>query len=584
MHSFLVNLASALPKGGGSLGRQAWNIRHRGILLVLWAHVLGVPAFGAYMGKDGLLCLGAGLLLAGIAVVSHLSMIHRRVQSAIATGGLMTASALLVHLSGGFIELHFHFFVMMAVIVLYQDWIPFLVGIIYIVIDHGLMGMVMPTLVYNHPAAQADPWTWALVHGSFIVAESIALLYFWRVNEVAQLSALKSEARTRMVIETALDAVVTTDAQGTISEWNAQAELMFETSRDEAIGRSLAAYLSPGESAEARERNRSQPALIAGAVLNRRVEMVGRTGSGRVFPVEIAMSCLAGGDSQHFTTFIQDISERKEQEEALRRAKDAAEAASLAKSQFLANMSHEIRTPMNGVLGMTELLLTTDLNEKQRRYAETVRSSGTNLLRVINDILDFSKIEAGRMELEHISYNLRQVLEETIEPYRERARDKDLALTLSVPDTIPPTLQGDPHRLRQIITNLVGNALKFTEKGGIFVSVSPVETRTQEVRIEVMDTGIGIPEAAQGKIFDSFSQADGSTTRKYGGTGLGLAIVKQLVGMMGGRIGLDSIPGQGTTFWFTLPVDTAGVAGGRTDSTPTTVPASPPSPIHQAAA
>ena len=471
------------------------------------------------------------------------------------TFGLVTASALLVHLSGGRIELHFHFFVMMSVIVLYQDWLPFLVGLQFIVIDHGIIDTLFPNMVYVHAEGQAHPWTWALIHSSFILAQCAALLYFWRVNELSREEALQSEAHTRMIIETALDAVVTANASGIVTDWNTQAEFMFDISRTEAIGQPLTTYLSTAQSSSAAEAGVVLSGLVPGAILNRRVESVGRTGSGQEFPVEIATSCLAIGGAQQFTTFIQDISERKQQEDALRRAKDAAEAASQAKSQFLANMSHEIRTPMNGVLGMTELLLATTLNEKQRRYADTAHTSGTNLLHIINDILDFSKIEAGCLVLEHIPFDLPQLLTETSKLCYEQALKKGLTLTVTIAQDSPVTLHGDPHRLRQILINLISNALKFTATGRIAISATLDGSHPGHVRIEVSDTGIGIPQDAQDRIFDSFAQADGSTTRKYGGTGLGLAIVKQLVGMMGGHMGLTSASGAGSAFWFTISVD-----------------------------
>ena len=556
MMSCAAGLLSALPKGD-ALAESAWVSRHRGILVVLWFHALGVPLFGLYMGAPASFCLSGGAALGLMAAIAQLPAIPHRIQSALSTCGLMIASALLVHFSGGFIEMHFHFFVVMSVIVLYQDWLPFLVGLQFIILDHGLVGTMLPAMVYRHAEGQAHPWTWALIHGGFILAQCAALIYFWRVTEAAQAEASQSETRTRMIIETALDAVVTTDAAGAITGWNSQAEVMFDVSRTEVIGKSLTDYLSTSFPSTSVESSGRQSGLVLGAILNRRVEMLGRRRSGDHFPVEIAVSCLAAGDVLHFTTFVQDISERKEQEEVLRRAKDAAEAASLAKSQFLANMSHEIRTPMNGVLGMTELLLTTTLNDKQRRYADTVRTSGSNLLHIINDILDFSKIEAGRLELEHIPFDFRQMVKETVALYHERASKQGLTLTVDIAAAIPSTFHGDPHRLRQILTNLVGNALKFTERGGISVSVQSADAEPEKIRIEVTDSGIGIPLHAQGKIFDSFSQADGSMTRKYGGTGLGLAIVKQLVGMMGGHLGLQSRPGEGTTFWFTIPVETS---------------------------
>jgi ammonium transporter len=368
-----------------------------------------------------------------------------------------------------------------------------------------------------------------------------------------ELAREESDARMRGIVETAADAIITINEQGIIQSYNSSAEKVFGFSPDEAIGQNVS-LLMPSPYHEQHDAYLAR--YLPGApstIFGKSRELVGRRKDGSTFSMELAVSEVKLGSRRAFTGIIRDISDRKRTEQELREAMERAETAVTIKSQFLATMSHEIRTPMNGVIGMTGLLLETDLTSQQRQFAETVRSSGETLLTLINDILDFSKIEAGKLEFETIDFDLRTTLEETLELLAGPAGKKHLELVGLVSTTVPTALQGDPGRLRQIFMNLVGNAIKFTSVGEVVVHIQGVEEteETGTLRVEVKDSGIGISPEVQAKLFQPFSQADSSTTRQFGGTGLGLAISKQLVEQMGGTLGVKSIPGQGSTFWFT---------------------------------
>ncbi|MCX7418693.1 MAG: PAS domain S-box protein, partial [Planctomycetia bacterium] len=431
-----------------------------------------------------------------------------------------------------------------------------------------------------------------------------------------------SEFRTRMIVETALDAFIAIDPEGTIIDWNVQASATFGWSPQAALGQSLSQLIIPPRFRAAHQAGLERYLLTSQArILGQRLEFTALHHDGHEFPVEITISPLRFDGHILFAAFIHDISKRKESEANLREAKDAAESANRAKSDFLANMSHEIRTPMNAIIGMTELVLDTHLTQSQYEYLAMVRDSGEALLLVINDILDFSKIEAGKLDLNTDVFSLRETLGDAMKSLAVRAHREHLELAFRVAADIPDSVIGDAGRMRQIIVNLVGNAIKFTQQGEVVLEVQlansgltiargstelasvdstlctmpsknvrdvvqrPFNHRdelggvgaqisndnsitamsnecqsTIALTFSVRDTGIGIPAEKCALIFEAFEQVDTSTTRRYGGTGLGLAISKRLVELMGGHIWVESQVGVGSTFAFNVSFAVSAVA------------------------
>jgi PAS domain S-box-containing protein len=371
-----------------------------------------------------------------------------------------------------------------------------------------------------------------------------------------------SERRASQSLDVAPDALVTLDGDGLITGWNARAQDVFGWSRAEVIGQEMCDRLIPqaGRVGQRREIERFA-ATGAGRLPGRRQELMMLHRDGYEFLIEMTMSTVEDADGYSFIAFLRDITERRRAEAELALARDRALDASRMKSMFVANMSHEIRTPMNGVIGMTELLLDTQLDDEQRQYVEAISSSGDALLSLIDDILDLSKVEAGRLALDPTVFYVRDAIAQACGMLAVRAREKGIELVVET-DSVPPgPVRGDGVRLRQVITNLVSNAVKFTARGRVVVHLSSEPTddgRAALVRVAVTDTGIGIEPATLKHLFEPFRQADSSTTRKYGGSGLGLAISRHLIELMGGVVGAESQPGRGSTFWLELSLDRAG--------------------------
>ncbi len=385
-----------------------------------------------------------------------------------------------------------------------------------------------------------------------------------RLRKTAEEQLVRSEQRIRAIVENVIDAIITINSRGIVQTFNPAAERIFGYTASEVIGKNINTIIP--EPHRGLHDGYVQKYLETGEneIIGKTREIEGERKDKTIFPLEISVSEMRIGNEIGFIGIVRDISERKLIESELVTAREESEKANRAKSDFLAVMSHEIRTPMNGILGMTHVVLDSELTQEQRENLNLVNYSAKSLLSLINDILDFSKIEAGKLDLDYSDFRIGDRLDEIMQSLAIKAHDKNLNLVCNVDDKVPEVVTGDLGRIRQIIVNLVGNAIKFTEAGVISLNVCVVSQTSDEVELkfEVCDTGVGIPRENQEMIFNPFTQADSSTTRKYGGTGLGLAITSQLVEMMRGKIWVESEPGKGSVFHFTCRL---GVRHGLSD-------------------
>jgi len=425
----------------------------------------------------------------------------------------------------------------------------------------------------QHPASfykddRISHWTENYVY-KLPSGEIVAVYNDVTARKEAEAALSQSESRLRAIFENAAVGIDLTNPMGRWIEVNSAFARLLGYQPEEILNQTPKRFSHPDDFEASRTGLKS---LLKGEIQHFQVEKRYICKDGRIIWTDLWVSPIRNSDGviQAFIGISVDITDRKKAETELALAKDAAEEANRAKSEFLANMSHEIRTPMNGVIGMTGLLLDTELTKEQRDFSETIQKSANSLLTVINDILDFSKIEAGKLDLEMINFDLRIMLEEISDLIAIKAYGKGLEYGCIVHPEVPSLLRGDPGRLRQILINLAGNAIKFTETGEVVIRISLKDEDAAHavLRFEVTDTGIGIPKDRVDRLFKSFSQVDGSITRKYGGTGLGLTISKQLVEMMGGRIEFESEVGRGSSFWFAVGFEKQSETCGHTVQVP----------------
>ena len=544
-------LREALPEGL-ELPAATWNLRHRTILGVIAFHVVGLAAFGLWRGWAPVLAIGESLALGLLGAIAAVPALSRRFRSAVAALALVTSSAVLTQFAGGYIEAHFHFFVMVALIAMYQDWVPFLLAIVYVALDHGVVGTLLPEWVYNHPDAIAHPWKWAGIHAALVLAECAALLAFWGGAESAR-------RRSDLVLESAGDGILGLGLDRRVTFANPSAATIFGATPDALVGRRLEDLVEAPGGIELPWPAQATPSGPAGS----RPAMAGVVRRPEaVVPVEFVATPIARGRRAvgHVLT-VRDVTERQ-------RALEALERSNRDLQQFAYVASHDLQEPLRMVSSFVRLLgdrykgkMDADADE----FIHFAVDGATRMQRLVDDLLAFSRVSSRARPPEITDANavMREVLANLRPAIAEAKADVQVAEL--------PVLPADASQLAQVLQNLVANAIKFRGTATPRVQVS-ARRDGADWHFTVADNGIGIDMAHAGRLFQIFQRLHRD---EYPGTGIGLAVCKKIVERHGGRIWLESEPGKGCTFHFTLPA----VATGIPTSAPVTVTARPPRPV-----
>ncbi|MFC7495625.1 MULTISPECIES: ATP-binding protein [unclassified Nocardioides] len=570
---------SWLPRGG-SLPDAAWETRHRAVMVLLWGHVIALPLYALYQGNS----LGhawvemAPVLIA--ALLAGLMPMRRAFRASVAAGGLMVCSGVIVHLSGGLVEAHFHFFVMIPVIALYEAWPPFTLGVVYVLVHHGLMGTADPRAVYNHPAAWDRPWLFAAVHAAFFACASVACVVNWWLHERARDAALAQSHLLGTIVDSLREGLLVLDPQERVLLRNPAGTALLGGADNESRGvvpsDGFGVYDLDGAPVDRHDLPHYQ--ALSGQPA-RDIDLVVRNAQvpeGRVLSFSAIPLTPAEGDGPSGVVVVfRDVTQQHRTREALTTALATEQAAverlqelERVKSDFVATVSHELRTPITSIIGYLELLAdgaVGDLDDAQLTLVERVSRNSNRLLLLVEDLLTLSQIEASRLDIRAVPTDLRAVVSGALDAVAWQLDNRSLEVEVDLPDH-PVQQEVDPAELERMLANLLTNAIKFTPDGGRVDVRLAVDAR--EATLVVSDTGLGIPESEQGRLFTRFFRSSIATEQAVQGTGLGLTIVQAIVALHGGFIEIESSTERGTTVTVHLPNGSATV----------------PAPTHLAAA